>query len=306
MKKDSPSSTAILIAKSIVFTSGDRRFKSILSKEVIDLSKAFLCPQMKPWRISLLEKLGRYAIARWVVDAMQYFSVPGMVSHYIIRKRRLEDIVKKTLSESTNLQQLVIIGAGLDTLGTRIAKNCKNLKVFEIDHPATSRLKQRSFEEGHVECPSSMSFHSFEVAGSTFPLFLKSIHDFSFDKKTLFIAEGVFMYLSMDDIKDTLNVMNEFSDRHASFVFTYMLPSEIDGRPAFKGQNRWADRWLGLKSEPFIWGASKEKMEDFIMQLGFDVFEHTDAEDLRRTYLRSSFERGIFSASGENILWVRK
>jgi methyltransferase (TIGR00027 family) len=305
MKHDTPSATAILIAKSLVFVSGDVRYRSIMPSGMVEISRAFLLAVLAHWQISMLEIFGRFPPARWLVRLIESKSVPGMIGHYIVRKRRLEDLVAESSRHQGQLEQLVILGAGFDTLGTRTAQSKLGLRVYELDHPATSAAKQHAFARGYVTQPRNLSLLAVDLSKSDLRRILSSVNGFSFTAKTLFIAEGVFMYLTLDNVGRTIDILNEFSAGHASFAFTYMLLSETDRRPSFRGQTHGVDRWLGRKSEPFIWGASPESLNEFILKRGLYPIEHIDAKQLRDAYLINDAMREISTAVGENITWIK-
>jgi methyltransferase (TIGR00027 family) len=306
MKDDKPSATAILIAKSIVFVGADRRYRGVLPPETHELSRAFLRAATSDWQVQMWEVLGHLAPMRWLVGLIERMSVPGMIGHYIVRKRRLEDIALATAKRMEGLEQLVIIGAGLDTLGTRMARVRPELRVFELDHPATSAVKRSAFTNAYAAKPTNLSLVAVDLSKTALKPVLQSTAGFSFAQKTLFIAEGVFMYLTLADVGTTLSILHAFPERQGAFAFTYMLSSEVDGRPAFAGQSHGVDGWLGRKSEPFIWGSRPADLDLFIAKLGLKTIAHSDGQELRTAYLLEPAQRAISTAIGENIVWIEK
>jgi methyltransferase (TIGR00027 family) len=306
MKQDTPSATAILIAKSLVFVAGDDRYRSVMPPDMVRLSRSFLRAVLVPWKVAAVEASGRLPLARWVVRLIERLSVPGMIGHYIVRKRRLEDIVQATAQRYSGLRQLVIMGAGLDTLGTRMAMSRPDLRVYEIDHPATSAAKLRAFTSRFAALPPNLTLLPVDLAVVDPRTVLKSTEGFSFIDQTLFIAEGVFMYLTLEAVGRALDILFDFPQAHAAFAFTYMLPSEGDGRPAFRNQNRWVDRWLGRQREPFVWGATPDTLDAFVAKRGLKPLGHTDAAQLRQAYLTTAAQNEIPTAVGENIAWIER
>ena len=77
--------------------------------------------------IELLERElpddARAAFARWVC----------------VRARLPEDVVSRAVEDRTS--QYVILGAGLDSFAYRRLDLLDRLRVFEVDHPASQRLK---------------------------------------------------------------------------------------------------------------------------------------------------------------------
>jgi methyltransferase (TIGR00027 family) len=306
MKHDTPSATAILIAQSLVFVSRDPRYRSLMPTDMVPLSRAFLRAVLAPWQVGALEFFGGLAPARWLVRLIERFSVPGMIGHYIVRKRRLEDIVAASAQRYCGLGQLVILGAGFDTLGTRMASSRPDLRVYELDHPATSAAKLRAFASKFAALPANLELIPVDLAVSDPLTILRTASEFSFAASTLFIAEGVFMYLELEAVGRTLDILHEFAPGRAGFAFTYMLPSADDGRPAFRGQDRRVDRWLGRQREAFVWGATPDALDAFLAQRGLKPLEHTDGARLRDAYLLNRGQSGIATAVGENIAWIER
>jgi O-methyltransferase involved in polyketide biosynthesis len=42
--------------------------------------------------------------------------------------------------------QILVLGAGYDTIGWRLAREFSGVKFFEIDHPATARFKAKGID----------------------------------------------------------------------------------------------------------------------------------------------------------------
>ena len=67
--------------------------------------------------------------------------LPGILLHYALRKRFIEESARAFLERGG--QQLVVLGAGFDTLAARIAEERPGVVCVEVDHPATQETKRR-------------------------------------------------------------------------------------------------------------------------------------------------------------------
>lgn len=56
----------------------------------------------------------------------------------------------------------------------------------------------------------------------------------------MFIAEGLFMYLPLEAVKNILNISHYFPFNSVKFIFTYML-SHKKGNPAYFNQTKLVD-----------------------------------------------------------------
>ena len=71
------------------------------------------------------------------------------------RSRIAEDAL--TIAVRNGARQLVVLGAGLDTLAYRTPA-AGRLRVFEIDHPATQAWKRQCLLKASIEVPNMLSF----------------------------------------------------------------------------------------------------------------------------------------------------
>jgi methyltransferase (TIGR00027 family) len=306
MKDNQVSSTALLIAKGFVVMGGNPDFEKLIPLRATDISYILLKTAIGIKAV-FFKGLGKTQWTRFIVRWVESLSVPGILLHFIIRKRKLEDLVETTQGALGQLEQLVIIGAGADTLGLRL--NAKpeysKLKIFEIDHPATQMVKRRAIDLGEIH-PSS-SFHLLAADLSRVGLLdtLNKSSEFDFNKVTLFIAEGLMMYLPLEAVASLLDILNYFPQGKSRILFTYMLV-DAQGRPSFVNQARSVTTWLKRKNEPFIWGKSPAEMRAFIEALNLKAGPSFSEEDLRKSYLEPLGLMHYQSSAGENITWAER
>jgi methyltransferase (TIGR00027 family) len=72
-----------------------------------------------------------------------------------IRSRIAEDALAAALRRG--VQQLVVLGAGLDTYAYR-APHSQSLRIFEVDHPATQVWKRERLTEADIPLPPALTF----------------------------------------------------------------------------------------------------------------------------------------------------
>lgn len=125
------------------------------------------------------------------------------------------------IREAPALEQLVILGAGLDSRAWRLPE-LKDVPVFEVDHPSTQRYKRAQIESwdprpAHrfvaVDFERDSLDERLEAAG----------HDRSLP--TVWIWEGVTMYLHPDAIDATLGTVSDRSAAGSRLLVTYLQPS---------------------------------------------------------------------------------
>lgn len=304
MKSNSPSSTALVICRSIVFTAVDPVLGSLLPSEFRFYTREFLRAALGSFAVSLYEFLGKQSFARFLVRCLERLTVPGMSVHYILRKRQIDEWLNQLAQSGFKLDQVVVIGAGLDTLGIRFASRWQEIKVFEIDHPATQAVKVEAIGLQYVKQPKNYILVPSDLSKASLESTLTKSPDFSFSKSTIFLAEGLFMYLPLEVVGNAIDILRKFPKGKSSFIFSYMELDQL-GKPGFANQGFLANHWLALKEEIFAWGSSPKTVEDFVVARGFEIERHVTGNDLKSNFLSEPKFATVVSALGENVLWIK-
>ena len=232
----------------------------------------------------------------WKAGFMQAISIPGIYLHQTLRKRFIESIARSEVLSSVT--QLVVLGAGFDTLSLRVSASHPGLTVLEVDHPATQAAKIEALERFDMSTGRCIFVESDlendGVAGG-----LARCREYDPEAATLFVAEGLTMYLSESRIRDLLNHVAGGS-RDSRLLFTYM-EERADGRWDFREQRFLATKWLAFRNERFTWGTSPEALRDLVAECGLDIVAHRTAEDMRLEFLDAR-NRNARLAHGENTV----
>jgi O-methyltransferase involved in polyketide biosynthesis len=116
---------------------------------------------------------------------------------------------------------------------------------------------------------------------------------------TVFVAEGLTMYLSSKEVREILAFIKETSAPGSRFIFTYMEERRRDDFQ-FKFASRLVDVWLAMKGEQFTWGLGDGQLEPFLEQSDFHLLHCATHNELREELL-SPANRQARLAVGENI-----
>ena len=294
MKQDQASHTARFVSNGIYWVSQNKRLHcevpGNLKRYTVEMTRASLCTK------SAL--LGRLAF-RWTLfkaGLMQACAIPGIYLHHLLRKRYIEQQVRKAITD--NINQLVVIGAGLDTLGLRLSAEYPDLKVIEIDHPATQGLK-RSILDSFTLPKGSIDFLPADLGSETLASVLKrcSFHDPK--ASSLFIAEGITMYLSEASVRELLKSIAD-QPSGSALIFTYMEETR-PGCYDFSNARRVATWWLALRHERFTWGIRPEQLRGFLVECDLSLETQRTPEQLRLELLTES-NRNATLTLGENTV----
>jgi methyltransferase (TIGR00027 family) len=88
--------------------------------------------------------------------------------------------------------------------------------------------------------------------------------------QTVFIAEGLVMYLSPDAVRDLFRQCSEVSGGGSRIAFSY-IPAGTDGRP---DAGRWTGLMLWLQKaagEPWTWSIRPEELGQFLEETGWMI-----------------------------------
>jgi len=263
--KDAPSNTALLVASGVAFQSTHPRFGHLVSNEAGELARHFVAAAGRRVRS------GASRVDRLLVAAQERLTVPGITLHYVLRKRTIEELVRAAIAEGYG--QLIVLGAGLDTLALRLSRQ---VRAVEVDHPATQRLK-RTLVTGAIE------FIAADLTRETFK---------SQDEPALFVAEAVFLYLTEVQVRGVLAEIRKV--KRARLIFTFWEPRQPMN---FKNATPFADWWLRRNGEPGRWAIAPENLVEFLASEGFSLIELARDDDYHRRYVSEH----VPLAKGEHI-----
>jgi len=294
MRKHRSSATAYVIACSTVFLSREPRYAHLVPALTVQTSTCFMRDR-SPVSRQLIGLMERHWF-RSVVAALERAVVPGIMLHYLLRKRWIEDRVRACLAEGVD--QIVILGAGFDTLALRLHREFPHVRFIEVDHPATQQIKRRALESRFMPA-SNISYIAADLTQESWERTLLSRSDYRDQAHTLVIAEGVLMYLQPNDLDAIFRFLREHTDQRSRFLFTFMEPTD-DGKISFHNATRLLDSWLRWRGEPFTWGMRREALSSYLHEAGFSLQQLATHETFRWQYCSPAFS-AIPLAEGEYI-----
>lgn len=224
-------------------------------------------------RLSLV--LLRQSWFRPIARSIERITIPGILLHYALRKTCIKMLARSALADG--VAQVVVIGAGFDVLNLELAPDFPTSEFWEIDHPATQRVKMRalsSLPPNHVHFVAA----DLNSDGLDKETLVKS--EFDPTKRTFWIAEGLLMYLREEMVSSLMKAAASFSAPASRFAFTFMEKLG-DGRVRFHSQTKSVDWWLRRRAEPFLWGTTRSELEEFIRPWRITrFFDHRDLRGL--------------------------
>ncbi|MEA2162027.1 MAG: hypothetical protein QOK37_154 [Thermoanaerobaculia bacterium] len=202
---------------------------------------------------------------------------PYLRAFFAVRSRFAEDALRDAVARG--VQQYVVLGAGFDTFAYR--NPFPELRVFEVDHPATQATKRARLVTGEITIPPSLTFVPIDFTITALDDALRSA-GFDATSPAFFAWLGVVPYLERPAIDQTLRFIAALPSRTA-VVFDYSVPPESMGL-----MNRIIVRTMAKRvasiGEPWkTYFDPKELLRD-LRALGFSKAEDADGAALNRRY----------------------
>lgn len=216
------------------------------------------------------------------------------------RSRYAEDQLANAVAKSVT--QYVVLGAGLDTFAYR--NPFPELRVFEVDFPATQVWKRSMLDSASIGLPSSLVFVALDFEHQTLAEGLAE-GGLEMDKPAFFNWLGVVPYLTLDAFRATLSAVAKMP-AGSGISFDYAVAPETlspIGRIAF---DRLSER-VAAAGEPFRLFFIPEDLEAEIRRAGFQRIEQVDSVQLNDLYFMNRADGLKLSPLGLGMLvtaWV--
>jgi methyltransferase (TIGR00027 family) len=196
----------------------------------------------------------------------------------VARSRFAEDCIASAVAR--DVRQVVVLGAGLDTFGLRNPHAGKELRVFEVDRPATQQWKRECLAKANLQIPNWLSLVTVDFEQQAFLERLKAVA-FNDDLPTFFTWLGVVPYLSRDTVFATLSLIARLPD--AEVVFDYGEP--VDAYPPTR-RARYEAMIAGAAAagEPWLSFFVPDELERELCAIGFGEIEDLSPRDIAFRY----------------------
>jgi methyltransferase (TIGR00027 family) len=286
MRANKPSRTAYKVAINIISLGSKAGMDKILPPGIVDATEKLLIASG-----AASEGVVNFAGSQWAVSIYEWFDwlMPGQFEAFGKRKAFCEAQVRKAIK--CGATQSLVLGAGYDTLGWRLAPEFPEVNFFEIDHPATAGPKAK----GIAKMGSNRNLHlvSEDLGRRKLSDVLANQENWDLNAPSVIIAEGLLMYLRPEAVSDLFTQTAAATGQSSRIFFTY-FPSGKDGRPDI---GRWTGLLLWLmrsSGEPWLWSIPPGELEDFLKTTGW-IFAPAEIEGSGRCgleYLGAALKDG--------------
>jgi methyltransferase (TIGR00027 family) len=256
VKDRQASATALLIAASLVLVEKNPAYAGTVSSASAELAAGVLKNYSRASRCLL--RLLRFPWFWRVAGLCEQLTIPGIVRHYVLRKKCIAQLACQAIADG--ISQIVILGAGFDALAIELRGKFTDVRVWEVDHPATQRYKASVLNSAETRGIHFVST-DLTLAGLDEESLISA--RFDHEQRALWIAEGLLMYFPERAVVRLLEQTRKLSAPSSRLIFTFM-ERDAKGRIRFRNQTRLVDWWLRRRGEAFQWGTEREEFTRFI------------------------------------------
>jgi methyltransferase (TIGR00027 family) len=210
--------------------------------------------------------------------AMSVLSL-GLLDHVALRTRAIDEVV--AAEASSGASQVVVLGAGLDARAWRM-EGLAHAVVFEVDHPSTQAFKRARLERAKGEAHADVRFVGVDFERDDVAERLDA-SGHRVDVRTVWIWEGVTMYLAREAVTATLDVAARRSAPGSVLAMTYATADYASRLTALRPLVGPAFRVLG---EPLRGLLSPADAQALVTSRGFAVEDDQRCADLARRFGR--------------------
>ena len=211
-----------------------------------------------------------------------------------VRSRVAEDALAAAVKGGA--RQLVVLGAGLDTTAYRTA-HAQELRMFEVDHPATQAWKRERLAQAAIKPPASLTFVPVDFECETLADGLAAA-GFDSTQQAFFSWLGVVPYLTDAAIFATLGYIAALPGG-AHVVFDYVNPPSSIAEPERRAAHEALATRVAAIGESIRNHFDSAALHHRLQALGF-----RDIEDLGWPEIAARFfpDRAVSSGGGAHVV----
>jgi methyltransferase (TIGR00027 family) len=207
-------------------------------------------------------------------------TMPGWGNAIRGRIRYFDDVVQNAADKG--FSQLVILGAGYDTRAYRISTLKGNVRVFEIDRRETIERKTRILTTIFGVVPDHVVFIPHDLGQGLWWPVLEAA-GFLPGEKTLFLLEGLVMYLPVEEVRRLLSGIRHKAGGGSAVLFDFVPQSMADGSSDAEGGRNIRD-WTIRIGEPIQSGFADGDIVPFLSGLGYSNVQVIPSREFTQMY----------------------
>lgn len=226
----------------------------------------------------------------------------GIYEYVISRTKYIDEIFTKAITEG--FDQILIFGAGFDSRGFRLLPSGSKTIVYELESPHTQNAKIKQLKKRKITTPENVRFVSIDFNKESINEKLDQI-GFQKGKKSLFILEGLIMYLDNTAVESTFKLIKDYSGKDSLIVFDTIYASVLREEHLFYGEE---EIYSTVKNadEKWTFAIDINEIEAFLRKKYFKLLEQHDSKSLEQKYFTNENDQLVGKINGTHCLVLAK
>ncbi len=223
--------------------------------------------------------------SRWLFKPLSRYFFPNGIYEYVIARTKYFDSVFTEALEQ-RFDQVLIFGAGFDSRALRFSMLNKGTRIFELDAPVTQSEKLKAYQLKKLAVPQNLIFVPINFNKESLADKMSQA-GFIAGKRSLFLLEGVTMYLSQDAIENTFRFIERAAGSGSSIVFDYIYAGVLRKENKYYGEGE-IYKTVARAGEEWMFALEDGEVQGFLGKYGFSLRDHGDTQKLEDRYFRNS------------------
>jgi methyltransferase (TIGR00027 family) len=230
-------------------------------------SDDYIAPRILPHFVQPLVK------SRLIRKTFMRLLSPEGIYEYVIARTKYIDLAVHTAMEE-GVRQIVLLGAGYDSRAVRFFTDSPETVFFELDTPALQTAKRGQYQKRGIVVQSNCRFVPVHFGRESVE---QKLLESGFDpgESSLFILEGVLMYLPEETVQETLSIMQRLMSRGSRAVADVIYQSVLRREDRYYGEEDISRR-VSKYGEAWKFGIEESGITEYFRDQGFTVAEEAD------------------------------
>jgi methyltransferase (TIGR00027 family) len=228
----------------------------------------------------------------------KHLAPKGIYEYVIARTKYIDSQYMNALEQG--FDQIVIFGAGFDSRAQRFSERNKKTKIFELDAPITQREKLIAFKEKNILVPENLIYVPINFNKDSLAEKLAEA-GFVENRTSLFLLEGVTMYLSGDAVDRTFTFIRDVSDKGSLVVFDYIYAGVLRQENKYYGEKD-IFKTVAKAGEAWLFALEEGEIEQFLQKYDFTLKNYSNAQTLEEQYFKNQKEEIVGRINGTHAI----
>jgi methyltransferase (TIGR00027 family) len=263
MKQGRISQTALKVALGLITLSVKDDWAHRLPPGLVEITERLLLASESPGYGPRLMSASKKP---WMIRVYQFQDrmMPGQWEGFGYRKIFIQKQVEAAIKQGA--LQVLVVGAGFDTLCLRLAPQHSQVQFFEVDHPATSAAKAKGVAlegqpENMIQIAADLSEHALSKV-------LSEDARWQTSQPSVLVMEGLLQYLADDEVGGLLREAAACTAPGSRIALTHAIP----------GERKILSTMVRLVGEPWKSVVRSEDLPKYVEGTGWTVMSDVDTD----------------------------